>query len=48
MFDRIIYTILDKITNWCERYREYRISKSLPKTRPDDVKKWAEQRDKDL
>ena len=31
MFDRFIYTFLDKIIEWCERYREYRIKRSLPK-----------------
>ena len=31
MFDRIIYTILDTIVEWCKRYKNYRIYKSLPK-----------------
>jgi hypothetical protein len=46
MFDSFIYGLLDKIVNWCERYREYRIKKSLPKSSPDEVKKWASQREK--
>ena len=32
MFDSIIYRMLDKIVSWCERYKEYRIKKSLPKS----------------
>ena len=31
MFDSIIYKILDTIVKWCERYKEYKIKKSLPK-----------------
>ena len=31
MFDRFIYRMLDKIVEWCERYREYRIKRSLSK-----------------
>jgi hypothetical protein len=46
MFDSFIYGLLDKIVNWCERYREYRIKKSLPKSSPDEVKKWASEREK--
>ena len=38
MFDSFIYRLLDKIVNWCERYREYKIKKSLPKSSPDEVK----------
>ena len=30
MFDKFIYTILDKIVEWCKRYKEYRIKRSLP------------------
>jgi len=29
MFDRIIYKLLDTIVDWCERYKEYKIHKSL-------------------
>jgi hypothetical protein len=46
MFDSIIYKILDKIVNWCERYKQYRINKSLPKFDPKEVKKWVKQNKK--
>ena len=52
MFDSIIYRMLDKIVSWCERYKEYKIKKSLPKAtyndvaRSAEVKKWASQREK--
>ena len=52
MFDKILYKILDKIVNWCERYKEYKIKKSLPKATYNDVartaelKKWVSQREK--
>ena len=52
MFDKIIYKILDKIVNWCERYKEYKIKKSLPKAtyndekRSEELKKWVAQREK--
>ena len=46
MFDKIIYTILDKIVEWCERYKEYKINKSLPKRDPNELKKWVSQREK--
>ena len=45
MLDSIIYKILDKIVNWCERYKEYKIKRSLPKAtydekaKKDDLKK---------
>ena len=29
MFDSIIYRMLDKIVSWCERYKEYKIKRSL-------------------
>jgi hypothetical protein len=51
MFDRIIYTILDTIVDWCERYKKYRIKRSLPKetwdlkTKKDGLKKWVKQRE---
>ena len=47
MFDKFIYTILDNIINWCERYKEYKIKKSLPKATYDeqankeDLNKWV-------
>ena len=50
MFDRIIYTILDTIVDWCERYRKYRIKRSLPrecydqKARDKGLKKWVNER----
>ncbi len=31
MFDKFIYTMLDKIIEWCERYKQYRIKRSLPR-----------------
>ena len=43
----MIYKILDKIVNWCERYKEYRIKRSLPracydeKARSAELKKWV-------
>ena len=49
---KMIYKILDKIVNWCERYKEYKIKKSLPKATYNDVartaelKKWVSQREK--
>ena len=49
MFDKIIYKILDKIVNWCERYKEYKIKKSSTKATYDtkeELKKWASQREK--
>ena len=51
MFDRIIYKILDTIVDWCERYRNYKIKKSLPKAtydeqaKKDDLKKWVNERE---
>jgi len=51
MFDKIIYKILDTIVDWCERYKEYRIKKFLPKAtydekaRKDDLKKWVNGRE---
>ena len=52
MFDSIIYRMLDTIVNWCERYKEYKIKKSLPKAtydkqvRKEDLNKWLEHLDK--
>ena len=45
MFDRIIYTILDTIVVWCERYKKYRIDKSLPKHDPEELKRWVKQQE---
>ena len=42
MFDKIIYKILDKIVNWCERYKEYKIKKSNQNLRYDNVAREAE------
>ena len=47
MFDKIVYKILDTIVKWCERYKEYKIKKSLPKATYDeqankeDLNKWV-------
>jgi hypothetical protein len=41
MFDRFIYTMIDKIVEWCKRYKEYRIKKSLPKG--ISAAEWAKQ-----
>ena len=48
MFDKFIYTILDNIINWCERYKEYKIKRSLPKSAytKDELKKWVNEREK--
>ena len=52
MFDSIIYRILDKIVSWWERYKEYKIMKSLPKAtyneqaRKEDLNKWVNGREK--
>ena len=52
MFDKIIYKILDTVVTWCERYKKYRISKSLPRetydieTRKKGLKKWVKQQEK--
>ena len=51
MFDKIIYKVLDRIVNLIERYKQYRIRKSLPKAtyneqaRKEDVKKWVSERE---
>ena len=51
MFDRFIYTFLDKIIEWCERYRQYRIKRSLPretwdlKAKQKGLKRWVKQRE---
>ena len=52
MFDKFINTILDNIINWCERYKEYKIKRSLPKAtydeqaRKKDLNKWVNEREK--
>ena len=51
MFDKFIYTMLDKIIEWCERYKKYRIKRSLPKetwdlkTKKEGLKKWVNERE---
>ena len=51
MFDEIIYKTLDKIVEWCERYRKYRLKRSLPKecwdeeTNRKGIKKWVKQQE---
>ena len=51
MFDKIVYKILDTIVNWCERYRNYRIKRTLPKAtydeqaKSEDLKKWVNRRE---
>ena len=47
MFDRIIYKILDTIVDWCERYKNYRIDKTLPKMpNKKELAKWVKQQEK--
>ncbi len=52
MFDSIIYKMLDKIVSWCERYKEYKFKKSLPKAtydkqaRKEDLNKWVNEQEK--
>ena len=47
----MVYKILDTIVDWCERYKEYRIKRSLPratydnKAREEGLKKWVKQRE---
>ena len=49
MFDEFIYKALDKIVEWCERYKKYRLTRSLPKecwdekTNKASIKKWVRQ-----
>jgi len=45
MFDKIIYKTLDTIISWCERYKEYRLKKTLPKHDPNQLKKWVKQQE---
>ena len=51
MFDKIVYKILDTIVDWCERYKEYRFKRSLPKatwdlkSKDESLKKWVKQRE---
>jgi len=51
MLDRIIYITLDKIVEWCERYKKFRKTRSLPKecwneeTKKAGLKKWVRQRE---
>ena len=52
MLDNIIYKILDKIVSWCERYKEYKIKKALPKAtydeqaKKEDLNTWVNGREK--
>ena len=52
MFDKIVYKILDTIVKWCESYKEYRISRTLPRActndrnRSKELKKWVNEREK--
>jgi hypothetical protein len=46
MFDRIIYRLLDTIVDWCERYKKYRIDKTLPKPNKKELAKWVKQQEK--
>lgn len=46
MFDRLIYKFLDTIINWCERYKEYRISRTIPKPSKKELKKWLKNKEK--
>ena len=44
MFDRIIYRLLDTIVDWCERYKKYKIDKTLPKpNNKKELAKWVKQ-----
>ena len=51
MFDRIVYKTLDTIISWCERYKKFRKTRSLPKecwdedTKKAGLKKWVKQRE---
>ena len=51
MFDKFVYKFLDKVVEWCERYKEYRIKRSLPKetydleARRKGLKKWVNERE---
>ena len=51
MFDKFIYTFLDKVIEWCECYKQYRIKRSLPKetydtkAKAEGLKKWVKQRE---
>ena len=52
MFDRMIYKILDTIVERCERYKEFRKTRSLPKecwnedNKRAGLKKWVKQQEK--
>ena len=46
MFDNIVYRTLDTIISWCERYKEYRLKKTLPKHNPNQLKKWVKQQER--
>jgi len=46
MLDKIVYRTLDTIISWCERYKEYRLKKTLPKHNPNQLKKWVKQQER--
>ena len=52
MFDKLVYKLLDKIVEWCGRYKEYKIRKTLPKSIYDEkaknegLKKWVDEQEK--
>jgi len=46
MFDILIYKFLDTIINWCERYKEYRISRTIPKPSKKELKRWLKNKEK--
>lgn len=46
MFDNMIYKMLDTIVRWCECYRDYKISKTIPKPTRKELKKWLNSRGK--
>ena len=46
MLDSIIYRILDKIVNWCERYKKYKIDKTVPKPNKKELEKWVKQQER--
>ena len=45
MFDRIIYTVIDTIMKWCEKYKKYRIYRDSPRPNEKELKKWLKNRE---
>ena len=41
----MIYKMLDTIVRWCECYRDYKISKTIPKPTRKELKKWLNSRE---